>query len=769
MKLLIRNIRFVSRRFRLSTALNVLGLSTAFTIFMVIMMQVYYDRTYNSSIPELDQLYLLNYTVDGNPGSMSWGPEFARLRNASSGIKEASFIMPWTSNLICKIKGHYDEIPVQKVDTSYLKMTGFQMLSGHIGDLTKPDVCFIPESFARKHFGRTDVVGEPLDEPGSVTIGGVYRDFPKNCMVGNVAYIDIDVDSWVNNSSEWSFHSLVKFDNPATGRQIVADLDSFAANSARLYNSWGKKTYQLSPVSELHYGRIGNLMPTVDAKSELLRILSAILILIIAGINFTNFSIALAPVRMKSINTQKVFGATKKNLRLVLIAEAVAISAAAYLLSVAVAFLLSKTSFFSLTDAGIDPVLYYPVTFATFGVALLVGLAAGAYPAFHLTTVSPSVALKGNFGLSRKGVAMRNVMIGVQYFASFVLVVLSISVWKQRQHMIYSDYGFDRDQLITFDVKMGVNTNLEAVMADLEKITGVESTATAAFLIGGGTNIMGWTRTVGDEKMRFDAFPVSPDFLKTVGIEIEDGRGLLPGDSLALVFNREARQQWPEFVKPGNELPFGEVTGICSDSQYLSMYMNRKMPMAFVPMKGRWKMPNFGYVRVASGTDMFRVMDAVRKVLQRYEPEYPINVSFYDTLLERTYWQETRQMRQIGSISLITVLICIVGVFGLVMFDSEYRRREIAVRKVFGSTTNHIIGMFLFKYLQIMCVSFVLSVPLSVYLTDHLLKYFPEKATIGWTVYALALLALSIITVVTVACQCHRAAKANPIESLKYE
>lgn len=768
--MMIKNLRLLFQRFFLSTMLNVVGLTVAFSVFIVLLMQVYYDRTYNSSIPDINQLYLVHYTTDGVENDMSWGPEFARLRNASAGIEEASFICPFVQNSVFKIGGNYFDYPMQQVDTSYLKMVGCEMLAGRIQDLSGKNKVFVPESFARKYFGRIDVVGEAVEETGTLVVGGVYRDFPKNCMAGNNVYNDVDVEHWIQNSRTWSFLSLVKFDNPETGRQIVADLDAFAANSARLYNTWRKKTYNLIPVADARYGYETHLMPSVDSRQELLRIAMALIVLVIAGINFTNFAVALAPLRLRSVNTHKVFGATRFALVRMLTVEAVAIAIVAFALAVGLLAVLSGTPLSSLTEAGIDLVAYWPVLVLSLAVALAVGLVAGVYPAWFMTRVSPSVALKGNFGLTRKGVAMRNLLIGFQYFASFVLIALSLAFWKQRDYMVNADYGFDRDRLITFDIKKGLTDKIEGAMADINRIPGVEACSYSCFLLGAGNNIMGWTRSLGDEeRVQIDAFPVSKDFLKTVGIEVEEGRDFLDGDSTAMVFSRVAQKRWPEFISPGSQLPFGEVAGIVGDVQYLSMNWLCAKPMAFVIAKGQWDIPNFGYVRVAANSDMFAVMDAVRKVVKRYEPEYPLDVKFYDERLEQAYDNEQRQVRRVSAVSFIAVLICVVGVFGLVVFDSEYRRREIAVRKVFGSTTNHIVGMFVKKYMVISVVSFLLSLPLSVYASDYMLAYLPHKAEIGWGIYAVSFVVLSLVTMITVVVQCLRVAKANPVESLKYE
>ena len=182
MKTLYRNLMFVFRRFRISTLLNVIGLSVALAVFMVIMLQVYYDRTYNSCIPDADNIYLLNYSVDGEFGVVWRGVDYAKISQLPY-IKESSFVLLYQQYELCNVGKEVMSLKKCLVDENYLRMMGFEMLVGTYESLQEKGSVFVSESFARKYFNRVDVVGETLTKDGSVTISGVYRDFPENCIV----------------------------------------------------------------------------------------------------------------------------------------------------------------------------------------------------------------------------------------------------------------------------------------------------------------------------------------------------------------------------------------------------------------------------------------------------------------------------------------------------------------------------------------------------------------------------------------------------------
>lgn len=771
MKQFIRNILFAFRRFKLSAVLNLLGLSLAFTVFMIIIMQVYYDRTYNSSVPDADNLYLLSHNQDGQSNVFINAPMFDKVRTMSAHVKEASFVMPFWQETIAKIGGNYVSLPTMYADTAFLKMMDCRMLAGSARSIAEKNTVIIPASLASKYFGGIDIVGKRLADDKDLQIGGVYEDFPENCSAKNAVYIDSDFKYWLEQPSETSFAGIYRIDNPDAVVKLTTSLDSLAAAEAREWKTEVKETYTFIPLSEVHYAKnLGNTILSEQVNQDTERILMsvAIVILIIAFINFTNFSVALVPVRIKDVNTRKVFGATTKGLRGMLAGESVAIAVCSFLLSLLILWMLSTTSVNNLSDAGISIAEYFPVVAATALSAIVLGVAAGLYPAIRLTSYSPAVALKGNFGLSPKGQFFRSAMICIQLFASSALIITAALISKQRDFLLHTDYGFDKDELIVFGTGMGVKDNLEAVTNEIRQLPEVENVAYSRFALGTSSGMMTWGRTINGKSIMFSSIPVTSGFLKTMGIKLVEGRDFLPNDTNAIIFNRAAQKELPREIQVGADAFGARIIGICEDINHLALWTEASQPMALNCIKG-WDNNSVGYVRVKKGANMFDAMAGIRKVIEKYEPEYPNVVGLYDQMLERTYQKESRLTRMITLFSSLAVLISVMGVFGLVLFDSEYRKREIAVRKVFGSTTAGIIRMFNVKYLKILSVGFVISVPVAWHFVNEWMQNFAYRTTMSWWVFALAFVGLAVIIVATVTYQCYKIAQANPVESLKYE
>ena len=771
MKRFIRNILFAFRRFKLSAVLNLLGLSLAFAVFMIIMMQVYYDRTYNSSVPDAGNLYLLSHNQDGQSNVFINAPMFDKVRTMSAHVKEASFVMPFWQEGSAKINGNYVPLPTMRADTAFLKMMGCRMIAGSIKSIAEKNTVIIPESLALKYFGGIDIVGKRLSDDIDVQIGGIYKDFPDNCSAKNAVYIDSDFEYWLEQPSETSFAGIYRIDNPDAVAKLTASLDSLAEAEAREWKTDVKETYTFIPLSEVHYAKnLGNTILSEQVNQDTERILMsvAIVVLVIAFINFTNFSVALVPVRIKDVNTRKVFGATTKGLRGMLAGESVAIAVCSFLLSLLILWILSTTSVNNLSDAGISIAEYFPVVAATALSAIVLGVAAGLYPAIRLTSYSPAVALKGNFGLSPKGQFFRSAMICIQLFASSALIITAALISKQRDFLLHTDYGFDKDELIVFGTGMGVKDNLEAVTNEIKQLPEVENVAYSRFALGTSGGMMTWGRTINGKSIMFSSIPVTSGFLKTMGIKLLEGRDFLPNDTNAIIFNRAAQKELPREIQVGADAFGTRIIGICEDINHLALWTEASQPMALNCIKG-WDNNSVGYVRVKKGANMFDAMDGIRKIIRKYEPEFPNEVRLYDQMLERTYQKESQLTKQIMLFSSLAVLISVMGVFGLVLFDSEYRKREIAVRKVFGSTTAGIIRMFNAKYLKILFVGFVVSVPVAWHFVNEWMQNFAYRTTMSWWVFALAFAGQAVIIVATVTYQCYKIAQANPVESLKYE
>lgn len=481
---------------------------------------------------------------------------------------------------------------------------------------------------------------------------------------------------------------------------------------------------------------------------------------------------ALTPVRIKSINTQKVLGGSQGAIRRSLVLEAMLISLFSYVIAIGLVMLFARTELSSLVDADLSVASQPLIVGGTALIALLTGLLAGLYPSFYMTSFPPALVLKGSFGLSPKGRALRNALISVQFIASFALLIGASFMYLQNHFMQHTPLGYEKDALIVTNINSQINKSLDAFTNRMKEFAGVEDVTYAEQLLSSTDFYMSWGRDYQDKEIRYQVLPVNYSFLEVMGIPVTEGRDFRIEDTNtrygAYVFNERARREFG--LELGTMIDSTEVVGFMPDVKFAS-FRTEVTPMAFFVWGtqnwGHW--PNHAYVKVKAGSDMRAAMEHVRTVLAEFDPEYPFNVRFFDDVLQQLYEKEGTLSMLITLFSMIAIFISIVGVFGLVVFDSEYRKKEIGIRKVFGSTTQQILVMFNKTYLKIVVVCFVFAAPAAYYAVVKWLENFAYKTPLYWWVFALSFAVVAFVTFATVTFQNWRAANANPVKSLRSE
>lgn len=776
--ILTKNFRFILKRFRLSTLLNILGMSVAFAAFMIIIMQVWHDHSYNSPIKDRDKIFMA-YSTDKEKTKYTYiSPLWCeKIKEISPHAKDYTFLGysdPKTT--LCIGKDQYTTGKITTVSSNYLSFFNFHMIVGGLDCLNEYNAVAVPESFALKYFGTTDVIGKTIDREQETYINGVYKDFPGNCFIKNDIYQQFYISPELKEN--WEYNSLTMFlktDSPAAITEIQKSINAFLSDYNKNNPYAFRQSFAFVPLNELHmtHGIEGSPDVPINTSTELILISIAIAIILIASINYVNFANSLMPVRLQSINTQKILGATVRSLRGALILESIAICLLSFIISIGITAVLNTTSLATLTEAGMSPIANYQSLLLTLGVAILVGFFAGAIPAFRATSYSPAVALKGNFGLSPSGKIIRTTVVGLQFFISAVLIIGACYMQLQRQYLTRSaDYGFAKDELVVCDTNYPAqlpdhNTVSEAV----RKLPFVSSVTFSWSTLGKDSNTQGWVfKDVNGDPVDPRTLFGETDYLKTMGIRLIEGRDFAPTDSAAIIVNQHTRDKYPETIGVGKYLSFGdtqyEIVGVCENAKF-STLSKATEPILIIKMPGY---PcNILNVRVEKGANMFASMKEIQKTLDQFDPGYPFETQLYDQILDATYQKESKLSTQITIFSALAIFISIIGVFGLVMFDSEYRKREIAIRKVFGATTSGILKMFNLRYLTILLVSFIAAVPVVWLIIGKWLENFAYKIEMEWWVIIAVFIVLAAITVATVTCQCLRIARSKPVESLKSE
>ncbi|WP_455635476.1 ABC transporter permease [Parabacteroides sp.] len=783
MKTILRNLLSVLRRFKMATLLNVLGLSIAFAAFILIMMQVDYDRNFDREIVNADQIFRVEIAdSDGTRMAIINRPLAEAFIQSSPYIVAGSLLDPWGGNTFFSVeengvRNSYEE-QWMRVFPDYTKVFEFKMLEGSSDKLKEPNIVLIPRSVARKIFGDQPAVGKRLtrnSDNAGFTVGGVYEDFPDNTSVSNYIYWQLDPKENFQNFGNWNYMFYVRLNDPEKADGLFENFkEHFDVSTLSKDFSWDGMSLALNPLTNVHFSSNISYDPTPKASRSTMLVLFAIAIVIvlIASINFTNFSTALAPMRIKSINTQKVLGGEESVIRRALVFEAVMISVLAFLLALFWVVLAGGTDLASLIDADLALSAHPRLTALTALIAVATGFCAGLYPAYYMTSFAPALVLKGSFGLSPKGRQLRNVLIGVQFVASFGLIIGATFMYLQNYYMQHAPLGYDKDAVIVTNMNNTLRKSMDAFANQVKSFSGIEGVTFSEPLLSSGDQYMGWGRKYRDKEINFQCLPVDPSFLKVMGVEVLEGRDFREEDRSnpygTFIFNERARTKYE--LEVGGMIDSMEIVGFMPDVKFAS-FRTEVAPMAFfVWGKVSWGTnANYAYIKVKAGSDMRAAMDHVKSTLKTFDSEFPFDVRFFDQVLDRLYEKEGHLSTLITLFGLCAIFISIVGVFGLVVFDSEYRRKEIGVRKVLGSTTAEIIVMFNKTYIRILCVCFVLGAPIASYAVNRWLENFAYRTPMYWWVYLMAFVIIAIITIITVTFQNWRAANANPVDSIKTE
>lgn len=784
MNTLFRNFSHTFRRFFTASVLNLLGLSIAFAACFVILTQVDYDYNYNKAYPAHDRIYRVEVNAGGDYGWQIWlARPFCELIGASSPHIQAisvTSLSNYSSDF--EVDEHIYSEPEFTGFGDYLEVFQPTMVSGTTASLNEPGQVLISASMARRFFGTTDAIGKTIyidrksrNQP--LVVGGVYQDMPENSQLGNCVFScfrsDLNKDSWTN----WNYTLYIRLDSPASLADVERSVIESCKQNIPKDRISGEEDWEnfihFTPLDEVHYSTVGNKAATSKAAVYLLLCVS-VLILLTAAVNYMNFSLAETPMRLRSINTQKVLGASTFSLRMYLLLESVWVCVCGFLLSLLWLYLLKGTSLTTLVASDLSLMSHPGLVMALGGVAVCMGLLAGAYPSYYVTSFPPALVLKGSFGLSPKGKMLRTFLVCFQFFVSFMLIISVGIMYLQSRYIQRSDYGYDKEVVLVGEIPDEYLNRREAIVGELSGISGIEGISISQFVLSSSDNYMSWGRGSGERSINMTCFPVDYRYLSVMGIKITEGRDFKPGDGDVYIFNEAARKKYPWMRVDEPAVPEDyPVIGFCENIRFSSFRNNDAVePMAFF-IYGKdyavWDANSILNIRVASGVDKVDMLHRLAEAAEKIAPGRDFKFRFMDEVIDQNYHRELRFTRQILLFSLIAIVLSMIGVFGLTLFESEYRRKEIGIRKILGSSTGEILYMFTKRYFVMLVVCFILAAPFGWWIGHDWLESFSDKTPIRAWVFVASFLLVSLITVLTVTFQCWKNANENPVRSIKTE
>lgn len=795
----MKSLLYLFRRYRLATLLNLLGLGVAVATFYLFMTQVIYNRTYNHNIHDYEHMYRLE--IYGGLFGEDWGCNICRpfvtLLKEIPQVKDATYISPYINKTDVKVGNRTINVPLINMGKPGIEFFTGKLLSGSSKTCGDGHNVIVSRSTAEKMFGTANAAGKTFEgENGdgsktTVTVVGVSEDMPDNCTLPNGVYV-CENESVMNEQSEWSFNVYLILDDGANPKKVerATKLAFMKANGVsekdeKKFDKEVNMKIRITPVDDIYFSGVG---PKDRGNRNLVGVLTvaSVFVLFIAMLNLLNFSLSEIPMRMRGINTRRVMGASVGSLRLKMIMENVMFAFVALLIGIllVVAFQRSETCM-KLVSGDIHFASHIVLAAIMAVSALVVGALSAVVPAFYSTSFTPAMVLKGSFGLSPRGRRLRMAIMAVQFCLAFALTIYIGVMSSQSSYIFNSDYGFNKNEVFYTGLSEEAQTKKDAVRAELKKLPFVESVGFAQNAIGTSDGYMGWGRGDDEHHMVLQVLPCDYEYLRTMQLKITEGRDFRESDMKtgAYVLNKTAMAQYKWLVVGdsigrqnggwGSQSNYN-IVGVCNNFKLKSMRCdNSNVAVAFVifgPDMAEWG-DRCGqvFVRVAKNQDKIEAKRRIAEVLNRLDGSQKYEMWFLDDDLQQTYVEEFRFISQVKLFAIICIIITIIGVFSLTMFETEYRRKEIAIRKVMGSSVGSVVRLFAMRYSLPLVVAFVVAAPVGWWLSNSWLQSFAEHTPIHWWLFPLAFVLVSAVVVITVIIQSWRVATANPVESIKTE
>ena len=788
MKIAFKNFLTTLKRYKVASLLNIAGLALAFAAFYMIMAQVYSSMTFNRAIKDCERVYMVSPYHEHlgewaenvpNPICYETAAELPYVEAIASmncfGDDEPVWIKREGENY------ERNKMTVVRCTSSILDVFSFDIIAGNVDDFKQKDAVVVSQSAA-------DVMGITvgsiinLDEgdvrPGTpLTVVALFKDFPENTILaGREAFRNDNREfGMVNNN--WNYSVFVKMRQGADTADYVslwqkkykeysqvAYAEYVAATGRELSeeqkNSMFNMPVRLMPMDEFYFNTEYRYYPCGSWGVTMTMLAIALVIVVVAFINFVNFFMALVPVRMRSVNICKVFGAGQWTLRMNFFFEAVglvviALAVALCAVSLVDGSVVSEYATYSLAIG--DNVAAVVLVLL---IALAMAVCAAVYPAFYITRFNASMAVKKGFASSKAGRVLRAGLVAVQFIVSMVLMILALVFSMQYEYMIRYDVGIDRENLLVIESE-DLATKHELFvekLAENPNIAAVTSTNWEIFASDGYNG-----RIIDGKEIKMQIHYVRHNAPEVFGIPVIMGHGFVKGTPGYLITDYTSQATG---LGIGDKWDGEEVVGVIPHVNFVGANMAKTNTMFYSQGKSDYR--KYFYVRLHKNVDVEAVCRDICSIAKEIEPNaYDPEIGFVDDAIARIYGDTKKQTVLISMFAIIAVVISLMGVFGIVLFETQHRRSEIAVRKVYGATVGGVVAMFNRRYLSIIAVCFVIAAPVAWFIADDWLQQFVNRVELTIWLPLAVLVAVLLVTVSLVTLRSWKAATENPADVVK--
>ncbi|RYU93195.1 ABC transporter permease [Emticicia agri] len=789
-------------RHKAFSAINIFGLAIGISCFMLIAVFVYNELSYDRHVINAEKIYRVNLAVTGN-GNVATYPnaDYAvgeGMKNTFPEIKDFTRVSPAT-DFIKFENNHFKETHLAFAEANFMQMFSIPLIEGNPEKaLVDPNSIVISKAMATKYFGSQDPIGKSLAVGAQQTaykVTGVFDKVSDNSHFHFDAFLSMS--TWHVKNPTWSNlgpHTYIELHKNADASKLEAKFPQLVMkyvvpevqrdmgiSLAEAQKSTETFRFLLQPLTDLHlYGDTKyELEPGGDIQYVYIFSALAIFILLLACVNFTNLSTAQSAKRSKEVGIRKVLGSIKKQLVWQFLAESILLTSFAMLFAYLLIFLFLPY-FNQLADKQMSFWFFldYNVVAALFLVSFVSGIIAGIYPAFFLSSFGIIKTLKGVlFADGKQKRPLQSSLIVFQFTVSTLLIIATIVVYQQLQHMQNKKLGYDKDQVIFMPDTRVLGNNQMAFQEQLKQDNRVVS-ASISRMVPGNNNLNGTQIYPKDEKgngveIHIDIFNVDYDYINTLGMQIKQGRAFSKAfstDSAGVIINESAVRElgWKgkdpigrSIVRSGQK-EF-KVLGVVQDFNYTSV--KQKVAPAMM-MLGR----NYGGMVIKINTkDVNGFLTDLKKQWDSFNPAGPIEYYFLDEKFAALYASEQRTQQIFSAFAVLAIVIASLGLFALSTFMIEQRKKEVGIRKVLGASVSGIVQLLVKDFLVLVLISILVASPLAWYAMNQWLQDFAYKIDIQWWMFALAGILAVAIALFTVSFQGIKAALVNPVKSLKSE
>lgn len=767
--------------------INISGLALGITCSILILLWVADETSFNKFIPKSGRLYQVWVRAQFDGKISSWTsvplPTYEAFKTANSNITRMA-VTDWGGAHLITVGENRLMKNGYWVSEEFLEMFEFPLAVGNAEQvLDAPPSIVITESTAKALFGDEDPINKVVrvDNEYDLKVSGILKDVP-----GNSTFQFDFLMPWKfrEQNEQWVRENMTNWGNYSF--QVFAELND-AANHADVESSVKmmlqehdevdtKPEYFLYPMERWRlFSNFENGVETGGMNDYVqMFIVIAIFIIIIACINFMNLATARSERRAREVGVRKSVGSKRHELILQFIGESTFISFLAFAFAILAAQLLLPY-YNNLVDKKLV-IDYASSQFWIFalGIIFITGIISGSYPAFYLSAFQPAKVLKGKPTIGKGASTPRKVLVILQFGFSILLIIGTIVIYQQIQLVKGRALGYDQENLMAVDYSNEVRKNYQAIKLELLNTGAVEAVTRANSQITdiNSNNFLGWPGKPEELRVLFTTIVTEYDYTKTMGIKVLEGRDFseeFKSDSLAIVVNKAGID-----VMGLKEDAIGTELDLWGEKRKLiGIVDDVLMGSPFQPVKPMFMvLQDWGgsvSIRLKKTNDLQSSINSVKAVFEKYAPAYPFEYRFADQEFQKKFTTINLTSTLASLFATLTIVITGLGLFGLAAFTAEQRTKEIGIRKVMGASVSSLVGLMSKDFSVLVVVAFVISSPLAWWLLTNYLERYTIRTSIPWWVFPVTGLVALLFAVLVVSTQALKAARSNPVNSLRSE